>query len=175
MIERLNHQFYDWDPDDFTHAYPDTCKEELLEDSRLIHEEHRAIPFCWGAALMWSSHPLVDGDPNLQCTIDVPVHSFPVFFDSLSSLFYLSCMSFYSLMGQTKCLKSCILQNPRELLLIWKVPSWKIKISFPQTESLTSHRPPKTPRTSHFWLQTLLTHTELRLQPKRSGALKSHI
>lgn len=40
------------------------------------------------AALIWSSHPLVDGDPTLQDQTDIPAYNCLLFSDSLSSLFY---------------------------------------------------------------------------------------
>lgn len=39
---------------------------ELFWESCLIHEANRNIPFRWKAALMWFSHPLVDGEPTLH-------------------------------------------------------------------------------------------------------------
>lgn len=86
----------------------------------------RTIPFCWGASLMWFSHPLVDRDPTLQYKIDVPEYSFPVLFDSLSCFLYLSCMFSYSLMGQPTGLKSCIVLI-RESCCSGKFPHGKLK------------------------------------------------
>lgn len=64
-------------------AYPDV-QEKLLSVNSWEAQDHHIM---LRAALMWSSHSLVDGDPTLRYKIDVPVFNCLLFFDSLSSLF----------------------------------------------------------------------------------------
>ena len=61
------------------------CAWRAVRGSWLIHEGNWSISVCWGVALMWSIHPLVDGDLTSQYN---NMYTDSLFFDSLSSLLY---------------------------------------------------------------------------------------